>query len=114
MLSDAVGSQWFYCFVLFAVLCVCVSWFYYLNPLPKAFIAATLPQWPCSADSGSGSGCAVVETLDGVGTKAAYVESFVGGSDGAQYDNLGYLAITLLVLDCAFIAAVTKISFRSR
>ena len=80
-------------------------WLYYLNPLPKGFIALVVQQYNCE-----GSDCPTVETIEyGTISKSDLAGSYVSSADPWQFTYIGYLVLTIAVVQIAVAIVVQKV-----
>lgn len=80
-------------------------WLYYLNPLPKGFAALVVQQYQCD-----GADCPTVDTIEfGTVSKSDLAGSYVSSSDPWQFLYLGWLVLTIAVIQILVAAVVQKV-----
>jgi len=100
------------------------KWFYYIDPVPKSFIAAVLPQVYCvptTADIDTTStspltdtSCPSVEVNGQYQYAYPYVSSLIEGSVNDYWKEIGWLILTLLVIRILNLLALRFISHLKR
>jgi ABC-type multidrug transport system permease subunit len=88
-------------------------WFYFIDPLPKALIAATTPQFYCDISSGSCPSI-IVPGTDTPQPIYSFVTTLANGNAGEYGMYCGYLVLTIVVIRIINLIALKKISHLKR
>jgi len=87
-------------------------WFYYIDPIPKALIAASAPQFDCSGTDVCPSitvpGCAKPTTI------SSYVDNFIAGNASQYGEYIGWLFLTFFVVRVFIFLGFRNISHLKR
>ena len=96
------------------------KWFYYIDPVPKTFIAASLPQIEALCDyQAAGNDCPQVTYTDDDGQTQTtyvypYVRDLIEGSYTEYWPMIGWLLLTMLVIRILNLLALRFISHIKR
>ena len=94
------------------------KWFYYIDPVPKSFIAAALPQFYCDYTA-PGNDCQQITVTNADGSQSTqpaytYVRDLLEGSVTEYWPMIGWLLLTLLVIRILNLLALRFISHIKR
>jgi len=97
------------------------KWFYYIDPVPKTFIAAALPQFYGLCDyMAPGNSCPTIAVTDDNGVAQPpvyiyeYVRDLIDGSVTEYWPMIGWLLLTMLVIRILNLLALKFISHIKR
>ena len=94
------------------------KWFYYIDPVPKSFIAAAMPQFWCDYTVPANH-CPTIDVTnaDGTQTKVVvyeYVRDLLEGSVTEYWPMIGWLLLTMLVIRILNLLALRFVSHIKR
>ena len=92
------------------------SWLYYINPIPKGFVALAIQQFDCTDAPDGTQHCPRVSSVQyGDGTKWHFVEQYLASGGGEwQARYIGWIVCSIGIIFLAALLVISKISHVKR